>query len=202
MPCRKTGTIWRRDGSGGDRDPGRRRLRHRGRSFGAEAQPPDHHDRHERNDHDCADRTPQHPERLPNPAPINARVFIIDILYAYIPDRHPRMFCRSRRACGSGVSGAAAPRSARNSCAPTSGNPRDGILSELSHKHDPGDGQRQDDDQADQRRGPSLVGAVIATLGSVIHRLPKAVATGSEHNMMRRRFLRSRRRRGEIDLRK
>src|SRR5205085_6828513 len=45
-----------------------------------------------------------------------------------------------------------------------------GALSELSDENHPGNRQRQDDDQPDQRRRPSLVGSVLAVLGSIIHR--------------------------------
>jgi hypothetical protein len=46
-----------------------------------------------------------------------------------------------------------------------------GPLSELSDENHPGNRQRQDDDQPDQRRRPSLVGSVLAMFGSVIHGL-------------------------------
>jgi hypothetical protein len=46
-----------------------------------------------------------------------------------------------------------------------------GPLSELSNENHPGNRQRQDNDQPDQRRRPSLLGSVLAMFGSIIHGL-------------------------------
>ena len=45
-----------------------------------------------------------------------------------------------------------------------------GPFSELSDENHPGNRQRQDDDQPDQRRRSSLIGSVLAVLRSIIHR--------------------------------
>jgi hypothetical protein len=125
-------------------------------------------------------------------------VFIIDLLYESFPTGIPGAFAAA--------DGAAAGLAARRHldrgaiCAPRhQAILETGSLSELSHKHHPGNGQRQNYYQPDQRRRPSLVGAVIATLRSVVHRLPKAVAAGCEHDMSRGDFPAGRRC-GEIDL--
>src|ERR1700730_12893559 len=46
-----------------------------------------------------------------------------------------------------------------------------GALSEFSDENHPGNRQRQNDAHPDQRRRPSLVGSVLAVLGSIIHGL-------------------------------
>ena len=162
--------ILRGDGSRGDRDCPARRLCRRRRHLGAVAQSPDRHDRRQRKDYDCSDRTPYHPERLPNPSTYRGASIYHRQTIRVTRSSYPWIFCRSA------VDAAAALSAQRHLYRGAIRAPRHqaifdaGALSELSDENHPGNRQRQDDDQPDQRRRPSLVGSVLAVFGSIIHR--------------------------------